>query len=1018
MELIGTNAGGGAVFIVNDIAHDPGFAQFRDEALKRGYRSYVAIPLLVNGLSVGVLNFLSSEKGFFDPDAVDLLNSLAHNISVAMEAAESDAKRRHSEEALWRAEKRYRDLIDNISEGIYQATIDGEFLMVNRAMATIFGYESPKDLLLSVTDVGTQCYVNSDDRKAFISQVIAEGRADKFELQARKKDGTAIWISLSSRIVTDDQGHQLYVEGTAEDVTERRHAYDMLMRSKEDWEQTFNAVPDLILIVDQDYRISNMNSAMAMRLGLARDEAMGKFCYETLHATPQPSDFCPHLRVMKEGESSDQEFFDPKLNGYFHLTVSPLFDETGMFRGTVHVYRDISARKSAEQMIRESERKYRGIFDDSPIAMAEEDFSDVKVFFDKLRSSAVVDFRHYFDENPGEVARLAGLVRVIDINAASVKLLGASDKAQVLRDLRSYFTENSLITLKEKMIALAEGSTRFETEIEVLNVKGEPRLLDLALIVQPGYELTLSRVLISFIDITERRLAEETVKNALHLFQLTLSSLNEAVLIADADTRTIYECNRTAEEMFGYRREELIGRTTEFLHVNGMMFLEFGRKMTEGLMKDDHCHFEFEMKRSNGEIFQTEHYLRPLISDRGFRALVGVISDISDRKEAEETKRKYEQMISTIPDPMTLVDRNYRYLAVNRAAAAFLYRHVSDIVGHPVAELLGHEVFEQFVLPNLDRCFAGEEVHYHAWFDFPGMGKRYMRVSYYPLAEGTEGVVAAIVHSSDITEHKRAEEREKALQARLIHADKMKSLGILVSSVAHEVNNPNNFILFNSSILANAWKDIQRILDLYMQDHGDYSLAGLPYSEMRDAIPKLFTGITDGSQRIKAIVEKLKDFARTDRGSLEGEVDMKKVVRDAVMILQSQIKKHTDYFNVAIEEGLPPVKGNHQQLEQVMINLMMNALQALRERSEAVEVKVRYDANGRAVQVSIRDEGCGMTADVLEKVTEPFFTTKLDSGGTGLGLSISRSIVDDHRGTLTFTSERGKGTTAILRLPT
>jgi PAS domain S-box-containing protein len=462
----------------------------------------------------------------------------------------------------------------------------------------------------------------------------------------------------------------------------------------------------------------------------------------------------------------------------------------------------------------------------------------------------------------------------------------------------------------------------------------------------------------------------------------------------------------------------MIGRTTEFLHANGRTFLEFGRKTAEGLIEADHCDFEFQMKRSNGEIFQSEHHIRRLISDRGLNVVVSVMSDISERKKAEEAKRKYEQMISTLPDPMTLVDRNYRYLAVNSAAAVFLDKHPSDIVGHSVAELLGQDAFEHVVLPNLDRCFAGEQVNYHAWFDFSGMGRRYMRVSYYPLVEGTEGIVAAINHSSDITEHKRAEEREKALQGRLIHADKMKSLGILVSSVAHEVNNPNNFIMFNSSILSNAWKDIQQILDLYRQEHGDYSLAGLPYSEMRDAIPKLFIGITDGSQRIKAIVEKLRDFARTDRGSLDGAVDMGRVVRDAVMILQSQIKKHTDHFHVVIEEGLPPIKGSHQQLEQVMINLILNALQALSERRETVEVKVRYDEAGRAVETSIRDEGRGMTADVLVKVTEPFFTTKLDSGGTGLGLSISRSIVDDHRGTLTFTSEEGKGTTAILRLPT
>ena len=123
---------------------------------------------------------------------------------------------------------------------------------------------------------------------------------------------------------------------------------------------------------------------------------------------------------------------------------------------------------------------------------------------------------------------------------------------------------------------------------------------------------------------------------------------------------------------------------------------------------------------------------------------------------------------------------------------------------------------------------------------------------------------------TDITEQIRLKKEAAIMQSKLIFANKMSSLGILVSSVAHEINNPNNFILFNSSLLSDVWKDATRILDEYQQEKGEFSLAGLTYGEMREAVGKLLEGITGGSQRIKAIVNNLKDFARQDTEGLGG----------------------------------------------------------------------------------------------------------------------------------------------------
>jgi len=151
--------------------------------------------------------------------------------------------------------------------------------------------------------------------------------------------------------------------------------------------------------------------------------------------------------------------------------------------------------------------------------------------------------------------------------------------------------------------------------------------------------------------------------------------------------------------------------------------------------------------------------------------------------------------------------------------------------------------------------------------------------------------------------------------------------------------------------------------------------------------------------------------------NLECRIDLNEVVRASVAILKYKIVKCCSDFRVDLAENLPMVKGCAQQLEQVMVNLVMNALEALPERARGVHVATLVNAETGMVEVRVRDEGVGMSAEVMKRISEPFFSTKLESGGLGLGLSISSSIVREHNGTLDFESEVGKGTTARLSFP-
>jgi signal transduction histidine kinase len=245
----------------------------------------------------------------------------------------------------------------------------------------------------------------------------------------------------------------------------------------------------------------------------------------------------------------------------------------------------------------------------------------------------------------------------------------------------------------------------------------------------------------------------------------------------------------------------------------------------------------------------------------------------------------------------------------------------------------------------------------------------------------------------------------------------MSALGTIVSGTAHELSNPNNLIMFNAPLLMSAWQDALPILSRNYEENGEYSLGGVPFSEMRSVVPKLLKDISDSSQRIKRIVGMLKDFSRQDERRQDGPVDVNDVVRTAIAILRHEITNKTRNFHVEYGEKLPMVMGVGMELEQVVINLVVNSLQALPDASRGIRVSTSMNCGPGNVEICVRDEGAGMTRDTLDRLMEPFFSTKLDSGGLGLGLSISRTIVQEHKGTIAFESEVGKGTTARVVLP-
>ena len=367
----------------------------------------------------------------------------------------------------------------------------------------------------------------------------------------------------------------------------------------------------------------------------------------------------------------------------------------------------------------------------------------------------------------------------------------------------------------------------------------------------------------------------------------------------------------------------------------------------------------------------------------------------------------YHQMI--FDDFRNPID--YKFLEINNSFEKFTGLKRSEIIGKRVTGVIPGI---QQAKPDLIKIY-GNVVRTHAEENFELFFEPFKKWYYVSVYTREEGHFCTLFR--DITEQKKAEELTQLQQQQLIQADKMATLGILVSGVAHEINNPNNFMLLNSNNLVDIWNDIKPILDNRFKTKGDFIVAGMYYSEMYDDVSMLINGIAEGAERIKNIVRNLKDFARQDTGRMDELVNVNRIIESSVIILSNLIKKTTDNLMIHYADNVPEVKGNVQQLEQVIINIISNACQALTAKSNSLTITTAYEKALKKVIIIFTDTGKGIASEDLKHIMDPFFTTKRDSGGTGLGLSISYQMVKNHGGDLTFESEFGKGTTATIYLP-
>lgn len=422
------------------------------------------------------------------------------------------------------------------------------------------------------------------------------------------------------------------------------------------------------------------------------------------------------------------------------------------------------------------------------------------------------------------------------------------------------------------------------------------------------------------------------------------------------------------------------------------------RLKAETGLKKAHQELEARVFRRTAELSQTNEQLKEEIAVR--RRV---------ETKLQQSKSMLQAIFDGIPDSLVLVDRHMGLKMINKSAAAYYnVEKRQDIVGKPCFKVAG-------CFAPCENCRVPDAVQNGRELMFERKGyvgpERIERVTVYPIAGENGNSGDAIIRVNDITETRNFERQ-------LIQSEKMASLGVLVSSVAHEINNPNSFVSFNIPILRDYIEELLPIIDRYAADSPELEFCRMPYAEFRKDIFRLMENVANGAGRISSFVANLREFATSDGDRLKKYADLKTINEKVLAICGKELKRTVKSIEINIPPDLPEVYTAPYAMEQVLINLLMNAAQAADKEDSWVKLNASIGSTWREhLIIEVIDNGCGFDEKTKDRLFDPFYTTKLPGEGTGLGLYVCHNLIQGMGGHIEVESKPGQGSKFTVILP-
>ncbi len=496
---------------------------------------------------------------------------------------------------------------------------------------------------------------------------------------------------------------------------------------------------------------------------------------------------------------------------------------------------------------------------------------------------------------------------------------------------------------------------------------------------------------------TERKQAEEALQESERkyrsLFDSMLNGFAYCQIIVDENNKPVdfvyLEINDAFEKLTGLKREDVVGKkVTEAIpgieESQPALFKIYGEVALTGKPT------RFDIYLELLEIWLDIAVYSP---QKGY--FVAVFENITERKQAEEalkaSEARYQDLYENAPDMYVSVDPNTAIiLRCNQTVATNLGYTKREIVGRPIFDMYHPDCMDDVKRAFQSFAETGEVRHAELQLKRKDGTKIDVSLNVSAVRDDQGNILYSRSAWRDITERKQAEEREKRLQQELYLSSRLAAIGQLAAGVAHEINNPLTGIMGYSERLLRKPTD-------------ENTKKGLEI-------------IHRSSLRVSKIVQNLLTFARRHQPKKE-YADINEIVKEALELRAYELKASNIEVALVLASDLPQIMGDFHQLQEVFLNLILNAEQAMTEAHRGGKLIIKTKQLKNHVRISFADDGPGIPHQILDKLFDPFFSTREEKGGTGLGLSICHGIITEHEGKIYAKSKLGKGTTFFVELP-
>jgi len=910
-------------------------------------------------------------------------------------------ERKQLEEALRRSKERYRDLFENANDIIYTHDLQGNFTSINNAARNILGYTLEEAVFMNISQIVAPEYLELV-RSKILEKLDGKWASAPYEIQVISKDGRRVWLEVSTRLIFEG-GRSVEVQGIARDITERKRAEGALQESALRFRKIFEDAPIGMAIVGPDYRLIKVNKALCHMLGYAEDELIELTFANITHPDDVENDLHLAEQVFR-GEITSYKLEKRYIKKnqeilWADLTATVIRDQDGNMLYGLGMVENITERKRAEQELKASEQQLKAslAFQKQLIAsLSVISFitTDLNAIVTSFSPGAENIFGYKAEEMIGQpVAKLhlpEDVARFPEIIQAQIEgRVGYSGEITLVRkngeQFPAEFSTYPVMDADGKVICLLGVSrditARKRTEQELLERNKELEVLN-----------QVNRLLASSLDV------RQALCQAVKVFQQGFGYLVCSVFLVNDGKDTISlvaSSGYQLPEEFYSRKIGADGLLGFVAAAGEPLYIPDVSKEARYIEADERvrseCLFPLKMGERVIGVLNVASDRVGGFSDRALNRISSFAAQVSIAltneqlyRQAIEARDKFLDLYNNAPDGYHSVAPDGTILEMNNTELERLGYRREEVVGKlKITDLLPPEAldgFPEFMQKLIERGEMTATIEQRRKDGSRIPVRLHTKVIYDDL-----GQVAAFRSAvRDIT-------RERALQAQLMQAEKMSAVGQLISGVAHELNNPLTGVLGFAQLL---------LMD----------------ESLSSSARQYLQCIVDQGMRARGIVQNLLTFARQHKPE-KAMVDINKALRSTLALRSYELKVNNIEVIEELSPSLPQTLADFQQLQQVFLNIIINAEQAMLEARDRGKLTIKTLSGDGWITICFTDDGPGIKAKDLPRIFEPFFTTKEVGKGTGLGLSICYGIIEEHGGKIYAISEEGKGASFIVELP-